>query len=288
MSSVSYDTKTNSFIGFSPQLVNGLPIINQFQTNDYNELQQWFQDFEKSTLINANLVEPLLNKNSSSIHSRPYIISAYGTNNKYIGMDVLHKWIYMYNECKKRNIVVVGFASDCEARYLKAMQISLGFFTHTPNIDLLNENKNLLQINIPSTWNFFFMRKSQMYLCMQDGIHLATKIRNRLLSTIATLSINNHQISINDLLYIIANYSKIDHNLVKSDVIPHDRQNFSSCLKITSDDVLNLLKEINAKGTYIYLYLLKLVIITYIKADTDILVRLYYGWIVTFSYRMWW
>ena len=131
MSSVSYDTKTNSFIGFSPQLVNGLPIINQFQTNDYNELQQWFEDFDKSTLINTNLVEPLLTKNSSSIHSRPYIPSAYGTNNKYTGIDVLRKWIYMYNECKTRNIIVVGFASDCEARYLKAMQISLGFFTHT-------------------------------------------------------------------------------------------------------------------------------------------------------------
>ncbi len=288
MSSVSYDTKTNSFIGFSPQLVNGLPIINQFQTNDYNQLQQWFQDFEKSKSINANVAEPLLIKNSSSIHSRPYIISAYGTNNKYKGTDVVRKWIYMYNECKKRNIVVVGFASDCEARYLKAMQISLGFFTSTPNIDLLNGNKNLLQINIPSTWVFFFMRKRQMYLCMQDGIHLATKIRNRLLSTVATLSINNHQIHINDLLCIIEKYSKIDHNLVKSDVFPKDRQNFSSCLKITSDDVLNLLKEMNAKGTYIYLYLLKLVIITYIKADTDILVRLYYGWIVTFSYRMWW
>jgi hypothetical protein len=262
--------------------------MNQFQTNSYNELQQWFKDFDKSKSINANLVEPLLTKNSSSVHSRPYILSAYGTNNKYKGIDVFGKWLYMYNECKKRNIVIVGFASDCEARYLKAMQISLGFFTYTPNIHLSNENKNPLKINIPSTWTFFFMRTSQMYLCMQDGIHLATKIRNRLLSTIATLSINNHQISINDLLYIIANYSKIDHNLVKSDVIPHDRQNFSSCLKITSDDVLNLLKEMNVKGTSIYLYLLKLVNITYIKADTDILARLYYGWIVAFSYRMWW
>ncbi|CAF2798015.1 unnamed protein product, partial [Rotaria sp. Silwood2] len=28
-------------------------------------------------------------------------------------------------------------------------------------------------------------------------------------------------------------------------------------------------------------------IITYIKADTDIFVRLYYGWILAFSYRMW-
>ena len=134
--------------------------------------------------------------------------------------------------------------------------------------------------------DFFFMRPRQMYLCMQDGIHFAAKIRNRLLSTIATLSINNHQIDVNDLLSIIENYSKIDHNLVKSDFIPHDKQNFSSCLKITYDDVLNLLKEMNAEGTYIYLYLLKLVIITYIKSDTGILERLYFGWIVTFSYRM--
>jgi hypothetical protein len=188
---------------------------------------------------------------------------------------------------QKKNIVVVGFSSDCEARYLKAMQISLGLFTHTPNIDLINENKNLLQINIPTTWNFFFMRTKQIYFCIQDGIHLATKIRNRLLSSIATLSINNHEINISDLFFIIDNYSKIDHNLVKSNVFPHDRQNFSSCLKITSDDVLNLLKDMNAKGTCIYLYLRKLVIITYIKADTDIFERLYYGWILAFSYRMW-
>ena len=79
------------------------------------------------------------------------------------------------------------------------------------------------------------MRTKEIYLCMQDGIHLATKIRNRLLSTIATLSIK------------IENYSKFDHNL---------------------------LKNMNTKGTYIYLHLLKLVIIIYIKAGTDIFVRL--------------
>ncbi|CAF2961994.1 unnamed protein product [Rotaria sp. Silwood2] len=86
--SVSYDSKTNSFVGFSPKLVNGLPLVNQFQTHDFNELQQWFQDIGKSKLINANLVEPLLNKSSSSTHSRSYIISAYGTDNKYSGLNL--------------------------------------------------------------------------------------------------------------------------------------------------------------------------------------------------------
>lgn len=252
------------------------------------ELEQWFEDFDKSISINAHLIEPLLKNTSSLVHSRPYIISAYGTNHKYTAIDVLRKWVYLYGECKQRNINLVGFASDCDPRYLKAMQISLGFFTHAPNIDLLSGNNNLLNVNIPSNWSFFFLRSIQPYLCMQDGIHLVTKVRNRLLSETASMSINSQHINVNHLFYIMENYPKIDHNLVKSDVFPHDRQNYSSCVKITSDDVLNLLKEINAKATYVYLYLLKLIILTYVKSDTDILSRLYYGWIVTFSYRMWW
>ncbi len=102
------------------------------------------------------------------------------------------------------------------------------------------------------------------------------------------MCINNEQIDINHLLQIIENYPKIEHNLVKSDIIPHDRQNYSSWAKITSDDVLTLLKQRDNKATYIYLYLLKLIILTYVKTDTDILSRLYYGWIVVFSYRVWW
>ena len=53
---------------------------------------------------------------------------------------------------------------------------------------------------------------------------------------------------VNDLFYIMENYPKIDHNLVKPDAVPHGEQNFSSCLKITSNDALNLLKEIDANG----------------------------------------
>ncbi|CAF4367766.1 unnamed protein product [Rotaria magnacalcarata] len=288
ISSVSYDSKNDCFIGFSPQLENGLPSVDQFQTNSYAELQQWFEDFDKSTLINTHLIEPLIKNNSSLVHSRPFILSAYGTNNKYTAIDVLRKWMYLYRECKKRNINVVGFSSDCDSRYLKAMQLSLGFFIRAPNIDLLSGNNSLLEINIASHWNFFFIRSTQPYLCMQDGIHLVTKIRNRLLSETANMSLNNEKIDVNYLFYIIQNYPKIDHNLVKSDIFPRDRQNYSSCLKITSDGVLNLLKHRNTLATCVYLYLLKLVILTYVKTDTDILARLYYGWIVTLSYRMWW
>ena len=68
---------------------------------------------------------------------------------------------------------------------------------------------------------------------MQDGIHLATKIWNRLLSRTTTMLIGNQYVNLNHLADLINNYFQIDHNLVKSDIFLRDRQNFSSCLKIS-------------------------------------------------------
>ncbi|CAM4788583.1 unnamed protein product [Rotaria magnacalcarata] len=289
ISCVSYDCNTDCFTGFTAPLNNnGLPVINHFKTNSYNELEQWFEDFDKSTLVNVHLIEPILTDVTLLAHSRPYIISAYGIDNKHSASDVIRRWIYIYNQCKEQNINVVGFSTDCDSRYFKAMRICLGFFSRTPHVDLLTGNDNLLTIDIPSNWRFFFMRPHQLFLCMQDGTHLVTKIRNRLLSETASLNINNDNIDINHLLQIIENHPKLDHNLVHSDILPHDKQNYSSCLKITSDDVLTLLNQMNNKATYTYLYLLKLIILAYVKSDTEILSRLYFGWIVVFAYRMWW
>ena len=262
--------------------------MNQFRTNSYNELEKWFENLDKSTLVTAHLIEPVLAKPSSLIHSRPYIVSAYGTNNKVDSIDIFRKWMYIYKECKTRNINVIGFSSNGDPRYLKAMRLALGFFARAPNIESITGNNDLFNIDMPPEWDFFFLRSHQVFLCMQDGIHLATKIRNRLLSKTATLCINGQHISMNPLLDLIEGHSKLDHNLVKSDIYPHDRQNYSSCLKITSDDVLGLLNRRDTKATFIYLYILKLIIFAYIKKDADILDRLFYGWTVVFSYRMWW
>ena len=132
------------------------------------------------------------------------------------------------------------------------------------------------------------MRSKQPFLFMQDGIHLATKIRNRLLSRTTTMFIGNQYVSLNHLADLINNYSKVDHNLVKFDVFPRDRQSFSSCSKISSDDVLKLLEESKDAATYIYLYLLKLIILASVIKDTNICDRLYLDWPLAFICRFWW
>jgi len=61
-------------------------------------------------------------------------------------------------------------------------------------------------------------------------------------------------ISIDHLIQLIESSSKINHNLVKSDILPKDRQNYSSCEKISNKSVLDGLISIsNSRGTRIYL-----------------------------------
>ena len=60
--------------------------------------------------------------------------------------------------------------------------------------------------------------------------------------------------NIDHLLQLIDNYSKIDHALTVSDFSQKDRQNDSSCEKISSEEVLSMLKKVpNSEATQAYL-----------------------------------
>ena len=98
------------------------------------------------------------------------------------------------------------------------------------------------------------MQHELLFVCMQDSVHICTKLRNRLLSKTATLLLSNQVINIDPLLHIIENFSKLDHGLVQSDINIKDRQNYRSCVKISNDNVLELLKKVpNSLGISIYL-----------------------------------
>jgi hypothetical protein len=54
------------------------------------------------------------------------------------------------------------------------------------------------------------------------------------------------------------NLSKMDHGLVATDLNPKEPMNYQSCLKITSEDVLKILRNnSNTQATYMYLQLLR-------------------------------
>lgn len=98
------------------------------------------------------------------------------------------------------------------------------------------------------------MRSKQLIVCFQDSIHICTKLRNRMLSSKATMLIGNQLVSVDHLLQLIQSSSKMVHNLVKSDVLPRDRQNFSACEKISNEAVLTALASVPySTATRVYL-----------------------------------
>ncbi len=59
LSHIDYDAQTNSFIGFSSPLFNGIPQMNYFRTNNFDELKNWFNEFDKSKFITLHMIQSI-------------------------------------------------------------------------------------------------------------------------------------------------------------------------------------------------------------------------------------
>ena len=65
-----------------------------------------------------------------------------------------------------------------------------------------------------------------MILFFQGGIHSCTKLRNRLPSSKATMLLGDELISIDYLIQLIESSSKMNRNLVQSDILPKNKHNY--------------------------------------------------------------
>ncbi|CAF1114198.1 unnamed protein product [Didymodactylos carnosus] len=168
------------------------------------------------------------------------------------------------------------------------MKLVSGFSADLSSLKL-HEQPGAFEVAIPATWTWFYLRKQQLLLFFQDPTHLATKLRNRLLSKSVELKMGEFSITLSHLTDLIENNSKLDHGLVSTDIFPKDRQNYASFVKISSANVLNLLSNSNeTQATFVYLQLLSSIIIAYIDQSTPISNRLYHAWVTVFVSRFWW
>ncbi|CAF2149730.1 unnamed protein product [Rotaria magnacalcarata] len=282
VSKVTYDTTSNKFIGFAlPLDDNGFPIANSYSTESFSCLEEWYSNVPRAKSLNAYLIQPL---SSAANNTSPFLLSAYGTDNKFESSDVISRWHHIHQKFKAKDIRILGFSTDCDSRYLHAMRASLGFFSTFAYVD----HPDLLSIDLPRTWSWFFMQHEQLYICFQDPVHICTKLRNRILSETTHLLLGDQLINIEPLIYMISNYSKLDHALVRSDINPKDRQNYSSAAKISSNNVVALLEKIpNSLGINIYLQAIRSVRLAYIEKDTVFLDRIYHAWTSVFIFRFW-
>ncbi|CAF1206697.1 unnamed protein product [Didymodactylos carnosus] len=146
-----------------PGVIPSIATIESYMkcTNNFHTLENWFKTAEKSSLLNLLMFQPIT---SNLSQSAPFTLAAYGPNNKVISIDIIRRWLYIYNECLKQSIRIIGFSTDCDAKYLKSMRFVSGFFASLPNIPIIgNKDDNLFEINILAKWSsWFFLNKQAL------------------------------------------------------------------------------------------------------------------------------
>ena len=247
---VVYDSRSNTFIGFSLPLFNGFPQVECYSTSSFQQLEDWFLTKTQSKLLNIHIIQPV---SSQANDASPYLLAVYGTDGRYTSNDIISRWKTIFDKFREKGIRILGYSTDCDPKYLRAMRIIIGFFTSSVNTST-RFGDHAFVITLDPKWVWFYLRPKQHFLCLQDSVHLTTKLRNRLLSSTATMLLGNESINIKFLLQLIRDVSKIDHGLTKSDIVPKDRQNYLSCMKISSDCVLELLEKMKStRAMCIYL-----------------------------------
>ena len=179
---IAYDVRSNSFVGFTPPLdENGLSVLKHFQTNSFEELRRWFQEEDISNFLNLHMIQPV---SANNTNSHPFVLAAYGTNGKYTSIDVIRRWFTIFEKSSLQSIRVLGYSTDADTRYLLAMKWVSGFFSNLLNSPT-TKYPSLLNVVISTSWTWFYLPTTQLFLCMQDPVHICTKLRNKLLSTSA-------------------------------------------------------------------------------------------------------
>ncbi|CAF4032409.1 unnamed protein product [Rotaria sp. Silwood1] len=108
---IKYNAKTNSFVGFLSPLDNGIPIPKSFKTNSFEELKIWYDTIEKAPLLNVHMVQPIPSISDQNKIPTSFILSAYGVSNKFTANDVLGRWKFIFENCLKRKIRLIGIST---------------------------------------------------------------------------------------------------------------------------------------------------------------------------------
>lgn len=168
-------------------------------------------------------------------------------------------------------IRVGGISSDGDTRLLKSM---------------MYQSKNLFSCN--SCLGDIIVDTNNI-CCIQDVIHILTKLRNRLLKLGIVLPMGNKIVSNSHLKILINNVKKDIHGLVMKDIDPDDRMNYSSMEKVMQPRVLEALTAHvpNSDATVMYIKICSEIASSLYSVDLSPTERIYKIWHATFFFRIW-
>lgn len=269
---VQFDSRSNQLFGLVEPINNktGMPIPFCFPARTDTEIIRHFMNGKVSGYLNVLMAQPIA-KNAS-----PYCLLLYGSDNKFTANTVKRRWKYIVNELIKIGIIVLSISSDSDPRYNSAMRELSGIGQNT--FDFAKWFSCSLNILAP--------------YCIQDLIHIITKMRNFILRTLYNskiLPFGNRSIDIAHLYVLLYKYSKDKHLLTESVLNPADRQNFSSAQKMCSEKVTELLNigVDRAEATSLYLNMMRDIMCAFIDKDLTPIQRVQAIWFPVFIMRIW-
>ncbi len=204
---MEYDSETNRLLGFVlPCDEAGLPIGSSFIAASFNTIQKSFQTADIAKYAFVYMAQPL----SDDVPA--FCLACLGTNNKFTSELVLKRWKFIFTECQKRGISVVSFGADGDPRELRAMKLSAMFSSQAAlgAADMLN---------IPSEWSKWFAQQNQTSVAyVQDTVHVAVKLKAKLLKSSTVLPLGRFTAGVHHLLQIQSTFGKDKHGLRKKDL----------------------------------------------------------------------
>ena len=270
VSRIQYDSTTNQMVGFVPKLTDGIPEVASFPATSEAVMRKYFEQETIGSSIMVVMARPMMDSAPS------FCLCAYATDNKFTAVSVDQLWRYIESELLKLNIRVLTEASDGDWKCLAAMT-----------------NSTFKASNNPLSYHFWFRSKLNIdigidRICIQDMVHIATKLRNLLLRD-NLLCIGDYLVSPNHIRFLLDEVSKDQHELDEGDIDSKDRMNFRSMEKIYSEKVTQLLKEKvpDSDGTRVFLEMARLVTDAFLDRSLMPDQRIYMIWKAVFFYRIW-
>lgn len=271
---VQYDSKKNQLVGFVlPIDDNGMPVPLSFKAENTEKIVQHFCSGNTiASYMNTVMAQPIGN-------APAFCLLAFGTDNKYEGIDVGRRWDYLTNNLKSIGISVITISSDSDTKFNRAMRRNsrLGWQS-----DVFNEN-----------WFKCGSYFPEFPYYVQDTPHTVGKMRNLLVKTMTHPKMlqfgRKYYVQINHIRYLLDNFPKDRHQLTDSILKPEDRQNFASVLRICDANVLQMLRSHvkESVATVKYLELIKNFHDSYMDETLSPLERVSKLWYSIFIVRIW-
>ncbi|CAF1459567.1 unnamed protein product [Rotaria sp. Silwood1] len=86
---VEYDSSTNSFIGFTTPIVDGIPLTKHYQADTFDDFKIIYSTNETAPLLNVHMFQSISTEDDPTNFSKPVLLSAYGVDNKFTAIHIL-------------------------------------------------------------------------------------------------------------------------------------------------------------------------------------------------------